>query len=261
MVRIRLSVCTILFLLGSFFWMMPSVVFADGRSCTSVRINGSSEWYPVSMYSEDTKKFHGLAIGVAREVFRRLKIPVTVEPKLPWKRMLKQLRNGDFDLLLGGYWTQERALIYSYSDPILKDEIAVFVRKGEEFPLVELADLIGRVGLRPLGGSYGEKFDRYAKIYLSFHEVPEDLSITLLGAGRADYAVLGRYDGVHQLRETGELDRIVDLPWPVASNDVHFMLSNLSPCTNLLEDINKVIRDLHEEGFIQELEAQYLGGF
>lgn len=261
MARRRLSICTILVLLVSFFWMMQSVVLADGRSCTSVRINGSSGWYPVSIFFEDTQKLEGLALDVAREVFRRLEIPVTVEPKTPWKRMLKQLRNGDLDILLGAYWTEERALTYSYSDPIFKDEIAEFVPKGEEFPLDEFGDLIGRIGLRPMGGSYGEEFDRYAKANLFFHESVEDFSLTLLGAGRADYVVLGRYDGIHQLRETGELDRIVDLPWPVVSNNVHFMLSNISPCNSLLEDINKVIRDLHDEGFIKELEAQYLGDF
>ncbi len=261
MARRRLSICTILVLLVSFFWMMQSVVLADSQNCKSVRINGSSEWYPVSMFSEDTQELHGLALDVAREVFRRLNTPVTVEPKAPWKRMLHQLGNGDLDILLGAYWTQERAHTYRYTDPIFKDEIAVFVRKGQEFPLDELDDLIGLVGLRPLGGSYGEEFDLFAKKYLFFHEVAEDHVLNLFASGRADYVVLGRFDGVHDLREAGELDRIVDLPWPVSSNNVHFMLSNISPCNSLLEDINKVIRDLHEEGFIKELEAQYLGDF
>ncbi|MEH6631649.1 MAG: transporter substrate-binding domain-containing protein [Halopseudomonas aestusnigri] len=240
---------------------MQSVVFADGGKCKSVRINGSSEWYPVSMFSEDAQELNGLALDVAREVFRRLKLPITVEAKMPWKRILHHLSNGDLDLLLGAYWTQERALNYSYTDPIFKDEVAVFVRKGEEFPLEELGNLIGRVGLRPLGGSYGEEFDLFAKTYLFIHEVPEDHTLKLLASGRADYVVLARYDGFDDLRETGDFDRIVDLPWPVASNNVHFMLSNISPCNYLLEDINKVIGDLHKEGFIKELEVQYLGGF
>ncbi|MFD2205612.1 substrate-binding periplasmic protein [Kiloniella antarctica] len=260
MVRKRISKCTVLVLFVYFvsLCMMESIALSDDKACTSIRINGASDWYPVLMHSKDTNKHHGIAMDVAREVFRRLDVPISDEPLVPWKRMIRQLNKGELDILLGAYWTQKRSSIYGYTEPLIKDEVAVFVRKGEEFSLNKLEDLIGFVGLRPMGGSYGEEFDLFAKKSLVIHGVKEDGTLELLLSGRANYAVLGRYDGIADLREMGSLERITDLPWPVASNNVHFMMSRLSPCYYLLDDINRVIRDLHKEKFIEQLEAQYL---
>ncbi|KKJ77834.1 hypothetical protein WH95_05245 [Kiloniella litopenaei] len=210
------------------------------------------------MYSNKAKVHHGIAIDITREAFSRLGITVINAPPLPWNRMLRQLENGELDLLLGAYWTSERAQIYSYTEPLVQEEIAIFVRQGEEFPLNSLDDLVGLIGLRPMGGSYGEEFDHYAEKYLNIHGVKENGTLELLQTGRADYAVLSRYDGIADLHETGNLGQINDLPWPVASNDVHLMMSRASPCYYLLDEINKTIRDLHKEGFTDQLEARYL---
>ncbi|WP_417452742.1 substrate-binding periplasmic protein [Kiloniella sp.] len=256
--RLSKYIILVLYVFSTSLWMMESVALSDGKNCNAIRVNGASDWYPVLMYTEETEVHHGIAIDIAREIFRRLDVAIIDEPALPWKRMLRQLDKGELDLLLGAYWTNERAQIYGYTEPLIKDEVAIFVRKGEEFPLDGLEDLVGLVGLRPLGGSYGEKFDLYAKKYLDIHGVKVDGTLDLLLTGRANYAVLGRYDGIADLQETGNSNRIKDLPWPVASNNVHLMMSRASPCYYLLDDINKVIRELHKEGFTEKLEARYL---
>ncbi|WP_083921825.1 substrate-binding periplasmic protein [Kiloniella laminariae] len=239
------------------FWAVPSPVYSAPANCPTIHINGTTDWYPVIMRTESSRDLQGLAPDIAREVSRRLDVPLHVDRKLPWNRVLSQLEKGELDMLLGAYWTPERAQIYSYTEPVTTDEVTIFVRKGDEQSYRELNDLVGYKGLRPMGGSYGKDFDQYAARHLSILEVSGENLIEMLAAGRADYVVLARYDGIADVFETGNTKTVIPLPWNVASNDVYFMISRASPCHALLEDINRIILELHNEGFIEKLEAKY----
>ncbi len=239
-----------------------SVSYAAPPVCNTVRVNGTVDWHPIIVRFDNSTKVRGIAPEVAAEVFRRIAIPMNVEPLIPWKRLFRKMDKGELDVVLGVYWTAERDRKYGYSEPITKDEIAVFVRKDNQFPLKELSDLIGHHGLRPLGGSYGETFDTFVKQNnLDIKEIssstPQGI-MRMLAIGRADYVVLSRYDGVADVRAIGKIGEIVDLPWPVASNDIHFLFSRKSPCIKLLERVNTVIRSLKEEGFIKKIETKFL---
>lgn len=230
-------------------------------ACSSVKVSGANNWFPVIMRTEDAESVHGLAPDVAYEVFGRLDIDVIVDPDRPFKRLLVQLERGELDVILGAYWNRERAEKYYYSEPFATDEIAIFVRKEHSFPLQSLGDLIGRLGIRPLGGSYGQRFDAYAAEHLDIEQIAttgENTIIVMLGAGRADYAVLGRFDGIADIRDSGLVGKVIDLPWPVASNDVHFLFSRKSDCAERLDEINQMIRTLREEGFIDSFNQKYL---
>ncbi|ALU46012.1 hypothetical protein AT705_24135 [Pseudoalteromonas rubra] len=45
--------------------------------------------------------------------------------------------------------------------PYYRNEIRVFVHKDRPFVFEKLEHLKGRVGLKPLGGSYGQAFDSF----------------------------------------------------------------------------------------------------
>ncbi len=249
----------------SIFHLNAKFAIASDNTCQTIRVNGSGGWYPVMMRADDKKQITGVAPEVAFEIFRMLGVKMVVTPELPWNRVIQQLDRGELDILLGAYWTSKRATKYAYTEAITKDEIAIFVRRGEEFPLSNLNGLIGRSGLRPMGGSYGEKFDVFAKNNLEIISIgsrPSDPSpiIKMLAAGRADYGILGRYDGISDIRSSKHQGKVTVLPWPVSTNDVHFMMSRKSNCLGLLDKINAAIKVLHENGFIRNLEMQYLKG-
>ncbi|MCZ4279709.1 transporter substrate-binding domain-containing protein [Kiloniella laminariae] len=243
------------------FWAAPFPAQSTPENCPEIKINGAADWYPVIMRKEtdgnSQEGIQGLAPDITREISRRLGIPLKITPKSTWNRVLSQLEKGELDMLLGAYWTPERAQIYSYTKPVTTDEVAIFVRKGDEASYKELGDLVGRKGLRPMGGSYGKDFDQFASRHLSILEVPTENLIEMLAAGRADYVVLARYDGIADVHETENTKNITPLSWNIASNDVYFMISKASPCHALLEDINRIILELHDEGFIKNLEARY----
>lgn len=236
-------------------------VMTKAHACDAIRVSGANNWYPVIMRTEDDKSVHGLGPDVANAVFAALGIDVIVAKKRPWKRLMVQLDRGELDAILGAYWTSERSKRYLYSTSFAEDEIAIFVRRKSSFELTRLDDLIGRVGLRPLGGSYGEKFDRFAERYLDIEQIAttgDNNIVVMLASGRADYAVLGRYDGIADIKATNLQDEVTDLPFSVASNSVHFLFSRKSPCVARIGEVDNILLRLRKEGTLSQLEAKYL---
>ncbi|WP_055670888.1 substrate-binding periplasmic protein [Roseibium alexandrii] len=231
--------------------------------CDTIRVNGTVDWYPVIMRSSDTGLASGVLPATMVELGRRVGIDVIFQPITPFKRQLVQLENGSLDAVLGAYWTKERAEKFQYSSSVLDDEVAIFVLKGKEFPLSKRSDLVGRLGIRPFGGSYGEDFDQYAREHLAMQEiapVPTDFRrdmLAMLLNENADYAVLGRFHGLKIIEEGEGADQLIDLEWPVVSNGVHILFSRKSPCAHLFDRFEEQLKKLWAEGWIESVLADY----
>jgi len=233
---------------------------AQSHACSEVRVNGTDGWYPVVMRSADGGSFEGLMPQIADKAFASLDVPVSVQPNVPWNRLFVQLDRAELDVLMGVYWTEERDQAYVYSAPVIEDEVAVFVPVGKEFELGKLEDLAGKTGMRPFGGSYGEEFDKYAEANLDIRNIKDETGLeilNLLSEGKADYAVLGRYDGLKAVQEMGLQGKITDLAFPVASNSVYFLFSKTSDCAGLVPDFDAQLQAMKDGGQIEGLVSEY----
>jgi len=190
------------------------LIFAGGQGtgqaaarCDTIRVNGAFDWYPVIMRPNDTEAAGGVLPMTVAEIARRIGTDVEYLPITPFKRQLVQLNNGKLDVVLGAYWTEERARQFHYSSAVLEDEVAIFVLQGKEFPLRDWQDLKGRLGIRPFGGSYGEAFDAFAKDNLTLQSVvpiPGEFRSNMLSMllnENVDYAILGRFHGLKMIEE------------------------------------------------------------
>ncbi len=240
--------------------LLISSAFASEK-CEVLRVNGADNWYPVLMRPEGSDQTSGVLVEVIEKIAGDLGIPVKYGPAVPFKRQLLELERGDLDAVLGAYWTEDRSKRYNYSGSVFEDEVAIFVRKGKEFPLSSWADLKEREGIRPYGGSYGEKFDRYAEenLTIRFLETgPGDLNLlNMVARNRADFAVLGRYHGLKMRGEEGWQEDVVDLEWPLVSNSVHILFSKASPCARQFEAFNGKLNDLKASGWVDEVLSHY----
>jgi len=248
----------------SIFFMFAGLILtglnpAHAETCSKVRVNGTSYWYPVVTRVEGEAGLRGLLPTLAREAFESLGIEVIEMPERPWKRLLIQLEAGKFDVLLGAYRTDARAAKFLYSTPVYNDEVAVFVAAGKEFELTGPEDLIGRKGVRPFGGSYGQAFDAFSDAYLDMsaigHDGDADDLFRILLAGKADYGVLGRFDGQHDMIRLGLQNEVTQLPAILTVNPVHFLFSKNSPCAALLPRFNAQLSMLLETGRADEVLA------
>ncbi|WP_159084822.1 substrate-binding periplasmic protein [Dongshaea marina] len=228
--------------------------------CEQFTINGAQSWHPYSYFKNGNLggPYMGLIADVTRAVMSELGVKVIAGKPRPWKRLLKDLEFGQLDGLSGAYFTELRAKQFIYSPAIGNDKISIFVKKGHEFNFQTLADLLGKKGLRPAGGSYGETFDKYAREHLLFIESNEDQRMaSMLMRGRADYMVLAYHHGKKLLRQMGLEDKIVALKNPVTSNNVYLLFSRSSPCAELSDDFKETFNKMMENGKLDPIYQRY----
>ncbi|MCG8669789.1 MAG: transporter substrate-binding domain-containing protein [Pseudomonadales bacterium] len=217
------------------------------------------EWEPISYQNSETKQYYGIAFDMVNEIASRLGVKVQVFD-LPMKRMLASLENGYLDLAVALYKNSERQEKFIYSDPYIRNESRIFVKKGREFPFKALDDLKGKLGVVPAGGSFGERFDSYARDHLDLYQLNRDFKQSyhkLILKERRDYYVSDYLDGMMSLRKLNLEGEIVPLDNPVDINKVHFVFSKKSTCVSHIEEINHIIQTLKEEGFVARLVSKY----
>jgi ABC-type amino acid transport substrate-binding protein len=132
------------------------------EQCKILKVGGSTAWQPIGYVSKKSKKLVGISYDLINHIGNKLNIPINIKA-LPWKRLLKTVKTGDWDIITAAYKTDERKILYHYSIPYFSNEVRVFVPKGGEFVFKQLEHLAGRIGIKPSGGSYGQTFDDFAK--------------------------------------------------------------------------------------------------
>jgi polar amino acid transport system substrate-binding protein len=221
-------------------------------ACDTITIGGPASWQPVSYITNDRQQT-GLGIDIIKEYAKRNGIDVEVDIELPWARALDFLLQGKIDVTAGAYFTHERQKTFQYSDPYYTDDIMVFQHSERRFGYRRIEDLTGYRGARPHGGSLGNKIDTYSRQELDMVYSPiNDHIFDLLLAGHVDYVLLGRIDGVATIRKIGAQDKIIPIEPPISKNPVRLMFSRNSPCLEHVEQINKLIAELRNNGTLQE---------
>ena len=242
------AIIALVFLLSA-----PTSFAAEEHGCKSVKINGSSRWYPFS-YRDSSNNLKGIAYQVAETLFKRLKIDLTVDEPLPWNRTIMGLKYGRLDILAGAYWDTERAKNYDFSIPFSSDEVRLFVRNDSLAKYPDLIALRGTRGSKPIGISLGRVFEENLKSHVKLVElVSYESMMKMVYLGRVEWFGLGLHNGQKLLKELGYEDEISPLPYSIETTPVHFMLSRKSNCSSLLKRVNAGLEALIEEGVIEEI--------
>jgi polar amino acid transport system substrate-binding protein len=222
-------------------------------------VSGSDQWIPFAYAtgSNAERRARGIAYDVVNQIGQDLEIPVKIEIGIPWARIEAMLQSGDLDILAGNYWNKERALKWIISDHFAEDDVRVFVANDRIFKFEGLDDLKGRRGLMPQSVSFGQKFDSFKQNLTLETVLTHKQIITMLYLGRADYAILPYYSGLSKIKSLGYLGQIVPLDEPVNVNNVHLSLSRNSPCSKLIDKINRIIALRKEDGTIKRIINSY----
>lgn len=256
LVRLKtVAAVVVLFQLSSF-----AQVPASAATCSSVTLNGSSVWHPVSLRTENEATLRGIFPDIAREIFGELEIPTENGPDVPWKRVFVLLENGDTDVLTGAYRTRERFEKFGASLPVMTEEVAVFVRPNLASEPQSLEDLIGLTGLAPFGANFGEELDEFAARHLTIERQPFEVFATnmrLLNEEKVDYLIIARQEGERLAKYLGVEDSVRAMPWPAATNTLHFFFSRSSPCIDFLDAFNNVLKTQISSGALDKIVGGY----
>jgi polar amino acid transport system substrate-binding protein len=91
----------------------------------------------------DASKKNGVALDITKAAFKSqgYKLELFV---VPWARVNNGVKEQQYDVTLGAWWTEERTKIYDYSEPFLDNAIKFIKRKGDDFEYTDLNSLKGK---------------------------------------------------------------------------------------------------------------------
>lgn len=231
-----------------------------GMACASepILIN-FDEGDPPYMYLRNGKAA-GVYPAIIGFAMQRIGVPVQLEAK-PWKRAIVEMNQGIAGV--GAFYkSEERLRKYDFSDTILTDNIAVFFNKAQPIEFKTLADLHGkRVGLLR-GWSYGEGFDaaRNASLIVADEVGSDRINLLKLAAGRVD-AVLAVEDAARAVIVAERLTNIGQSSRYVISNTAHLAFAKSAKHVNLLQQFNKAIATMREDGSLETIVRQEMSKY
>ncbi|WP_163836776.1 substrate-binding periplasmic protein [Spartinivicinus ruber] len=237
--------------------LVSTTAFAD-ETCHRLTYAGANEWQPIS-YIDDEGIYQGLIHDIMQAAVEPLNIELVSSPARPWKRVMDDLLKNKIDAIFGAYFNKEREKLFVYSTPVFQDHIKLFVHVDNQFPFNSLVDLIGKSGVRPFGGSYGDEFDRFDRENLNLSQIKSHyLMMKMVQKERVDYAVFAEFDGLAAIKSMGLSKKIVPIDKEVTQLVIYVLFSKQSACVNKLAAINNEINNLKKKGTISKFYRYYL---
>jgi len=220
---------------------------AHARQITMCTLN----WEPY--YGEDLPR-NGFFTELVRTAFERAGHSVNVE-FMPWARAMLEVKQGDREVLLGAYYSDERAETYLASDSIYTDKVGLIARREldiTEFDsLRELSDYTIGYGR---GFAVSEEFD--SADYLDKEAAKDQvLNLRKFERGRIDM-IAGSFASLRYLAQQEGIDtsQMVFLEPALKTNTLHIMVSRAIPDgEQLLADFHRGLNEIREDGTYDEI--------
>jgi len=208
---------------------------------------------PPLAYTNEAGSVTGVLVQVIREAVRRTGHEVEFRID-PWKRVIREVSEGNADAAFNAGVTEERKSWGMYGETVLIDETFVFFSRGPKAltrTLDEAAQL--RVGIQ-LGYYYGERFDQMLKDQ-PFHAVEVNQTIPrnlrLLGADRIDVFVGDLLPTLYYIKKLGLEDEISivteresGLPLVVSTSDTYVAFSRRNVDPAYVETFDKALQSV-----------------
>ncbi len=228
----------------------PAPTLAETVRATTVN------WAP---YYGETLDDGGVIAALARAAFRQQGHTLKVD-FVPWKRALAMAKRGNYDALLGAYYSEERDTHFHFSKPFYNIEIGFMaLNKLGVSRYDSLKDLKGyRIGFND-GWAYGEAFEK-ADFLNKDPASNQTLNVRKLFRDRVDIVAMARgifrYEVNHL--ENASLDAVTFIDPILRTGQLHMLFpENLANATELRDDFNAGLAAIREDGTYDEILAEY----
>lgn len=215
----------------------------------------TDEWPPFRMIKDD--KYTGIDFDLLREVAKRMDRKLVLKQH-PWSRGLTNMKQGHVDLMSGLAKTEQRALFLDYtSDSYFKCSTVFYVRKGDAKLIENYEDLKNqRVGF-VAGSAYFTRFDTDESL-AKYSVTSEEQLIKMLVYNRFKVIIGTDCQADYDITRLGYSDKIEKAIYkPNNSVDLYIGISKKSELSKEINKINNIIREIIQEGKIQEFSQQY----
>ena len=214
---------------------------------------GTEGTYQPFTYHDESDTLTGYDVEVAKAIGEKMGVKVEFS-EITWEGLLASLDNGTVDLVLNQVGvTDERKEKYDFSDPYLYSYIALIVNKDHN-DITSWDTSKGKKTSLNISSNYAAIAEEYEMDITASETFSKDIELLL--AGRTDCVInntIAFNDYLIQKPDTpikiadvrAEADTVA-APIPKGNED-------------LVEAVNKAIKELQEDGTLTKLSEQFLG--
>ncbi|MCP4322822.1 MAG: amino acid ABC transporter substrate-binding protein [Psychromonas sp.] len=211
----------------------------------------TDQWDP---YYGSELKNNGPVAEITSAVLAQLDYQLQVS-FIPWKRAVEYSKNGKYQAVLGGYYNQQRAEHFWYSDSIATSDIVLFSQVENRVQVTTIASLNNQRVCVINGYFNGESFKKNQKIVRVKSNTLKHCFERLI-AGRVDYLVANRLVGLALLNKEFVEDKSTIQPMPLllAQEQIYILWSkNVAENFELNKQFNRALQQLINSGKVQQI--------
>lgn len=235
--------------------------FIFNSSTDKELIMQNEHWPPYTIFHADGT-VEGVDVELLREMARRLKVKIKIV-EVPWVRCLVDMEKGSADILSAALKRAEREKYMYYLEPpyIEYSTKCFYVKKGSGIVIKKYADIYKyKVGMTR-GSAYFPQFDddeRVNKVVVADTNqlikmlLAEHIDVFIGTEEVIEYFILTNKNYDRSLFKKAAFEYKLKTPF-------YFTVSRKSPFMRRVPEMEKILRDLHKEGFIQRVKDKYLG--
>lgn len=213
------------------------------------------EWEP---YIGSKLKNGGYLAEIAREAFKAAGYETKIT-YMPWSRALEVAKRGDFDGVIGAYYSDERAEFFEYPDKIDEVKVVFFSKKGRNITFSKIEDLKPyKIGVIR-GYVQTEEFDN-ADYLQKDESADSETVLKKLIHNRVDLIVDTKKTILHlaNTKFPDQADQIEEVKPELKSHDLYIIFSKNAPdYMEKTEAYNKGLKIIKDSGRLKEIKAEY----
>lgn len=217
----------------------------------------TDDWPPFRISTEHG--LIGLDLDFIDEVARRIGADLKVS-KMPWGRALTSMQSGAVDVMTGLAYRDERAQYIAYTDtPYFKCSTAFYTVAGLGDNIKTYEDLADQQVGFVLHSAYFDRFDNDTSLD-KVGVAQEQTLIDMLMRRRVGVMIGTDCQVDYFIKEQGFAGKIEKTSYvPGNSVDLYLGVSRKSGWVEQLGVLNEVVRELVNEGFVDEIAQDYYG--
>jgi polar amino acid transport system substrate-binding protein len=227
-------------------------------------IMGWDPWEPYQ-YEIAGGQVFGLDVDLLTAVVRNADCDIAFR-KGTWRDLLRQLREGEIDLLGGATRTPAREEFAYFTDPYRDEQFTLYVTSNR---LEELQDKSFETLLEERM-RFGVVEDYlYGDPVVGFQDDPQyqdrfqyssmsEIIFSRLLDGEVDVIIEDKYVGASIIRHKSLSGTVSTHPWDLTSHPVSIMVSKASVDEAQFSRLNRSVQELKASGAIDKILAQYL---
>ncbi len=239
-------------LLLMFFLLFPTLVTA----AEPMHLVYYDSYRPRSW--NDNGKVRGILVDIINEAIgKRLAITVT-HAGYPWKRAQLMVKEGTADAFVTMPTQERRTYTVIGDEPVIEFSLRIVTRenhsKARDMALITSVEQLRNYRIADyLGDAWAE---RHLKGF-NVKWLPEiDKLAPFLIDDRADIVVASKRT-IYEMKRQGYDSQIKVLPNKLSSVSFHLCVGKNSPYKDRINDFDRIIKEMHEDGTIDRIEESY----